>query len=260
MRALALVLALGACGRLDFEARSADVTGDGAPGDVATDTASNFAYVFPDQCPTTAPTADPMIWAVTTTRLQGGGLAANAEVSISRAFGGPAVATVTTDANGTGTLTIPTGGTAFPTYITVGGAGYVTGVGYATRAFRASEAQNFNVGTAADFAATYAARGLTQAANTATIFVGILRCDNAFVPDITIGSTPAVPLIYASNDGTPEPGRTMTSQVSYAALLDVPFGRVTLVTAGASIAPLEIEVSAAYPVVYVNLFADTASL
>ena len=261
-----LLLAAAGCGRLGFSATGADGGGpiddarrdDGSPStDGPSDaTGSSDAPNFVEPCPSAAPIDDPIVWSVLLARPGASTGSPNVSLTAARTLGGAPFASMTTGGGGTGTLSMPTGGAPLLPWLTISGGGMVTATEWPTRAFRVSESLSFVVGTPADLAAMYAAKGLTEDPNKGTVAVSVIDCSFTSYDQVTLTSAPATTVVYFGTTAIPDGNLAATSTAGYAAFLDVPYGDVVLsgTRAGVAFGPITVAVSAARRIVALSLY------
>lgn len=228
MRWLWLV-ALGACGRVDFDPRGGSYAA-GSDGAVPMIDAGLTAV-----CPigTTAP--DPITItgkAIHATNLGG---VPNVAVEAQTSLGGAPIATATSDSTGKFTLSVPTGGVPHAFYFRLRDTadGYLDSVSIPAQATDkdATGLAGF-LGTPSDMQnGIYNPKNLTVDPAAGSIFVRVTDCAGNGIGGATISVTGAAAILYSGPLDLPNATATKTGPLGYAWALNVPAGTVQLAAA-----------------------------
>jgi hypothetical protein len=175
-----------------------------------------------DPLPTTAPATITVTGTVTQGVISpaAGG---DAAVTAYRTGNATPLATTTTAANGTFTLTISTGGTPVDGYLQITKTGYITTFAYPPAPLAANATESAIIVTTTEFGGLSQAAGVTQDPTKGFIALVVENCDGAAIAGATVSSTPAGTYKYNA-DGLPSSTATVTAADGIAYIFNVTAG------------------------------------
>ncbi|MDQ3295793.1 MAG: hypothetical protein M3619_04355 [Myxococcota bacterium] len=200
--------------------------GDGGGGDASPDS-SGTVDAAPD-----APSAPAMITLSGTATSRTAGGAQNVADAVIAAYRSSdeatPVAMTTTAANGTFTLTVPTGGVALDGFLKATKAGFVVTYLYAPKPITADTAMlPINMLTTTNYEALYNLTRVPKEANKGTVALVVTDAATMPVAGAAISSTPAATYKYNMN-GLPSSSATVTAADGVGYMMNAPLGAITV--------------------------------
>lgn len=183
-----------------------------------------------DPLPTTAPTTITVTGTVTQGVISPAP-SADAAVTAYRTGNASPLATTTTAANGTFTLTISTGGTPVDGYLQIAKTGYITTFAYPPAPLAANATESPIIVTTTEFNGLSQAAGVTQDGQKGFIAVVAENCDGAAISGATVSTNPAGTYKYNAG-GLPSNSATSTSTDGIAYVFNVGPGDVIVQAQG----------------------------
>lgn len=183
-----------------------------------------------DPLPTTAP-ATITVTGTVTQGVISPAASADAAVTAYRTGNTTPLATTTTAANGTFSLTISTGGTPVDGYLQIAKSGYITTFAYPPAPLAANATESAIIVTSTEFNGLSQSAGVTQDGAKGFIAVVVENCDGAPISGATVTTNPAGTYRYNAG-GFPSSSATSTATDGIAYVFNVGPGDVVVQAQG----------------------------
>jgi hypothetical protein len=235
----ALLLLVAGCGRIGFGALG---TRDDATAVAVADARGLDAF---GPCPVSRTAPDPIVMSGDT-RDSLDVTVTDVTVAASNAVDGTPIATTTSNASGTYSLPIPTGGVPIAPVLTVSATGYVSAFYTLSFAFAANFQLDPIVFSSSDIAYIYAQSAQPQMGSDGVLEVGLVDCSLTPISGAVITTTPPLRIVYVNAAGAADGSLSATTTSGVGFAVNAPPGQiqVSVTLAGSTFMPREAQVEA----------------